>query len=243
MGSLVAYSKKLLLLFFALSLMLTPSDEAFAKPRKRSACRSALEILTVVATLGATLSLAGRARYEVAARLEGKDHIGQGIALDVKEFEDRLSWFDKAALKNPKENAKQLAEAYTRMLDGDYDKNVERKIQWLPAMRDASSFMDGRSGSAGVCRNKVCILAGLLRHYGIRTHIYSVIAIPGYSEGQGHTFIYLPDEDAVYDPVAGYYGQELEDVRKNKFFEDKVMINNTYNPAGFPYWVLDGFRR
>lgn len=210
---------------------------------KGGLCRSALRIVGAVTVISVGLSTLGRVRYEVEARLQGKDHVGQGIALDIDEFEGRLSFFDKGALKNPKKNSKKLAKAYTKMLDGDYQESAERDIQWFPGMRDASSFMDGRSGEAGVCRNKVCILAGALRHYGIRVHVYSAIEIPGYSEGQGHTFIYLPDEDAVYDPVAGYYGTSLEDVKKNNYFQDKFIVNNTLSPVGLPYWILDGFRR
>lgn len=196
-------------------------------------------------------SLLTRAGYEAHALVQGKEHIGQGIYMERDYFDENV--FSQKQIQDPKENADNMALTLMAHLDEGFEQAVARKVDWWPASRDAQEFFDGHpSGAPGVCRNKACLLAGVLRDYGIQVNLYSAIEIPGYSKSQGHVFVVLPKEGKpesewpVYDPVHRVYGDALGEVLKKDFFNDMIIVNHSRGGGvvpGFYYWVVDGLAR
>lgn len=212
---------------------------SFYQPTEAGKCKKALKLVGLGASIWVAFTTAHRIGLEGYAFVLGKNHVGQGIFVKQSDFDQFLS---SSQLRDPERHQKNIAKKITSLFDEDYQSSAKEKLVWATP-RDAMTFVDGRSDKAGVCRHKACVIAGILRGYGIRAHIIHVASVPFYSEGQGHAFIYLPDIDAAFDPVVGIYGKSLEEALDNEYYKDKVAYNGTRNPLGFINWTIDSIVR
>lgn len=168
-----------------------------------SRCRRSL-VRSVVLLLAVTSQTWGHHLY---GWVTGEPHLGHGIHLDWPNVERRVGVAERRWFEDPRANQRALAEFFCKELAGDYEYRLlylSRELRdYFPPARSASSYLIGGrgcEGRRGVCRHKVAVLGGILRHLEI-----PFAAERGRSPTTGgwHVWIYLPDLDMVADPTAG----------------------------------------
>jgi hypothetical protein len=228
----------LILPVLVLGIFFGPFDAEAKSPA--GICKRVLLNVGVVVAISGAIPAANRGANWVRGEVSGQAHLGQGIFLDIENMEDALDSDQRLLLSDPQSNAVAIAAAYTRLMIHDYDDSRGRSYELFPAPVSASEFLDGGSREGGTCRHKACVLAGTLRHYGIRVHEYTVA---GDAERQAHVFLYLPDHDAVFDPVVGLVGAAMADLERYEDFRGRSIINTSTHPLGLWYWVGESLTR
>lgn len=135
---------------------------------------------------GATYGLfqLGDLRHEVGGYLEGEEHIGYGIHLDMDRIRAALSDSERELLDHPEGREAELGQMLMDKIYGDYD--VHETLEFTPLMkilgtsivgapeRQAVTFFETRQGDyvyRGVCRHKALVLWSILRRVGVNAEL------------------------------------------------------------------------
>lgn len=225
-------------------LILGSSLRVEAEPREQSrkpgVCKRVFAMTAVLGTVVGTWPVASHVTNEVRALIRAQEHMGMAIFFDKEGVEAKLTAEQRALLQNPQKNAVEIARAFYHLLDSTYDESVTRKKDWFPAAQLASDYLGDNPLHEGVCRHKACVLKGVLEQFGIEAELYSA---RGGGE-QGHVFVYLPQEDAVFDPVAQVEGYRMADLRLHPFFTEKDIFRTSSHWFWGPFhWLEDGISR
>lgn len=197
--------------------------------RPVSKVRVLLNSTAVALTMGSVFFGAPTIYHNLNARVQGLEHLGLGIYLDIEKVESLIKPDDLIYIKSPNRDPVKVASILSGYLHGDY---VEQGLEVYPESRRASDYICGGSASRGMCRHKAVVLAGLLNHYGIEAHIEGGKQSFSKWREPGHVWVIIDRSDMVADPTSASLKDVGFVVRREDYLKQLMLEPD-------PDWLTD----
>lgn len=161
----------------------------------RTRCQRAIFAAVIVAAT----SVVPTVFHGTNAAIQGKQHLGRGIYLDMDAVNGALREDERAVLDEAHSSPYAATQLLVDKLHGDYGNWLFTPFA-LPS--DATEYLKGTGGKdRGVCRHKACILAGVLDAKGVKAVLQSGTTYQ--TPYRWHVWVYLPELEMVADPTSG----------------------------------------